>query len=54
MGDSGRVCHQFEAAYSPNEHEQRHGKQYVSHTNHMRFKMNKQTFNKMNGAMAIY
>lgn len=30
MGDSGGVCHQPETAHSPNEHEQRHGKQYVS------------------------
>lgn len=30
MGDSGGVCHQPETAHGPNEHEQRHGKQYVS------------------------
>lgn len=30
MGDSGGVCHQPETAHGANEHEQRHGKQYVS------------------------
>lgn len=30
MGDIGGVRHQLETAHRPNEHEQRHGKQYVS------------------------